>query len=193
MRTALHPIKRTEYIRPMFSHGETLEITGLTADTLLTWHKRGFLPQLGKREQMGRGFRRKYTTFDVVYLVLLKHMVGRVPMAFACVGAARAVDAVITVLEMARYADTLQNLNKSPGVSLVAFEDCSGKFRFEVFADRPDAGVPVWPGGGIQTWMRTAVVEWALILDLSTIALALFARIGDVMERQKARRTAKRA
>ena len=48
----------------------------------------------------------------------------------------------------------------------------------------------MWPGGGIQTWMRTLVIEAALVLDLSTIALGLFARIGDVMERQKARRAA---
>jgi hypothetical protein len=193
MRTAMHPIQRSEYIRPLFSHRETLEITGLTADTLLTWHKRGFLPHLGTRGQAGRGFRRKYTTVDVVYLVLLKHLAGRVPMIAAGLAAAHAVDAVVTAFEMSRYAETVDELQTQAGVSLVVFEDCDGKLRFEVFSDRPNAGVPVWPGGGIQTWMRTAVVEWALVLDVSTIALTVFARIGDVMERQEAKRAAKKS
>jgi DNA-binding transcriptional MerR regulator len=75
MRATMHPIKRTDYIKPLFSHGETLEITGLTADTLLTWHKRGLVPRIGRRKHEGRGFRRRYSTVDVAYLVILKHLV----------------------------------------------------------------------------------------------------------------------
>ena len=190
MRATMHPIKRTDYIKPLFSHGETLEITGLTADTLLTWHKRGLVPRIGRRKHQGRGFRRRYSTVDVAYLVILKHLAGRVPLISAGLAAAHATSAILAVYEMARFTERAEELHTLPGVTLVAYTDADGKTRFEVYSDREDAGVPLWPGGGIQTWMRTAVIEAALVLDLSTIALALFARIGDVMERQQARRAA---
>src|SRR5450759_3099923 len=46
MRQALPKLDFKKLEQPEFSHGETLQITGLTADTLLTWHKRGAVPAI---------------------------------------------------------------------------------------------------------------------------------------------------
>src|SRR3974377_1011585 len=62
------------YQTPEFSHAEVLEITGLTADTLLTWHKRGVIVGSEGSQALGRGHRRKYSEFEVVRLAIMKHL-----------------------------------------------------------------------------------------------------------------------
>lgn len=55
---------------PEFSHGEALEVLGITRDTLMTWYKRDLVP-LPDHDNPGRGHRRKYSAQDLLALRMM--------------------------------------------------------------------------------------------------------------------------
>ncbi len=68
------PAKVRAVVRsPLFSHAEALAIAGLSAEALLTWHRRGFAPETPGREAR-KGNRRAYSTLDVIGLALAKRL-----------------------------------------------------------------------------------------------------------------------
>ena len=55
-----------------FTHPETLEIAGLSNDTLMTWFKRAQLPESWFQYSPGRGNRRRYNLYQVILLAVTK-------------------------------------------------------------------------------------------------------------------------
>ncbi len=173
---------------PEFSHGETLQITGLTADTLLTWHKRGVVPNIGERDQGGRGHRRKYSVAHLAYLMVLKELAGRMPLPMAGMAAANALTAIVTTFALLRYTENAADYDAMPSLLLVAYEDHSGQLKFEVFTDKEGEALPVLPDGRIDKWMRSLNIQSATILDIVTLTLTLFGKIGEVKENRSPRK-----
>jgi hypothetical protein len=184
MKKALPPLDLNRLREPEFSHAEALEITGLTADTLLTWHKRGVVANTGGVKAMGRGHRRKYSVADLAYLSVLKHLSPRMPLPFAVAVAADAQMAVIKTYDMMRFREGLDEIDAMPGVSLITYEDATGQIRFDLIADREEKGLPTWPAGGIATWMRQYGICSVTVIDMTTVTLTLFGRIGIIKERK---------
>ena len=55
-----------------FTHTETLEIAGISNDTLMTWFKRTQLPESWFQYSPGRGNRRRYNIYQVILLAVTK-------------------------------------------------------------------------------------------------------------------------
>jgi hypothetical protein len=85
---------------------------------------------------------------------------------------------------MMRYREGLDEIDAMPGVSLITYEDATGKTRFDIIADREGDGLPTWPAGGIATWMRQFGICAVTVIDMTSVTLALFGRIGFVKERK---------
>ncbi len=192
MLKALPPIDIAKLQEPWFSHGEALRITGLTADTLLTWHKRGVVPNIAEREQTGRGHRRRYCILDLLYLAVVKEFAGKMPLVVAGLAAMQAVRAIIATYDMIRFAESAEDVSEIPGISFVAYENETGQTKFDVFTEQDGPGVRKWPGGGIQGWMRSQNIRAATVIDITTLTLELFAKIGDVLREQEQREQSKR-
>ena len=191
MRQALPKIDLKKLEQPEFSHGETLQITGLTADTLLTWHKRGVVPDIGERDQGGRGHRRKYSAMHLAYLMVLKQLSGKMPLVMAGMAAANAVPLILGTFMMLRYTENADEIEAMPSLVLVAYEDDAGQTRFELFSSEEGRGIPTIPFGGIERWMRALNIQSATILNIVSLTLMLFWNIGDVKEKRSPRKSSK--
>jgi len=191
MRQALPKLDFKKLEQPEFSHGETLQITGLTADTLLAWHKRGVVPDIGERDQGGRGHRRKYSAMNLAYLMVLKQLAGKMPLVMAAMAAANAVPAILGTFMLLRYTEHADEIDALPSLILVAYEDDAGKIRFEVFTSKEGQGLPVIPAGGIEKWMRSLNIQSATILNIVSLTLLLFWNIGDAKEKRSPRKSNK--
>ena len=101
----------------------------------------------------------------------------------AVVVAADAQKAVINTYDVMRFREGLDEIDAMPGVSLITYEDATGKTRFDLIADREEKGLPTWPKGGIATWMRQYGICAVTVIDMTTVTLTLFGRIGIVKER----------
>lgn len=191
MRQALPKIDLKKLEQPEFSHGETLQITGLTADTLLTWHKRGVVPDIGERDQGGRGHRRKYSAMHLAYLMVLKQLSGKMPLLMAGMAAANAVPLILGTFMLLRYTENADEIEAMPSLVLVAYEDDAGQTRFELFSSEEGRGIPTIPPGGIEQWMRALNIQSATILNIVSLTLLLFWNIGDVKEKRSPRKSSK--
>ena len=191
MREALPKLDLKKLEQPEFSHGETLQITGLTADTLLTWHKRGVVPDIGERDQGGRGHRRKYSAMHLAYLMVLKQLSGKMPLVVAGMAAANAVPLILGTFMLLRYTENADEIEAMPSLVLVAYEDDSGQTRFELFSSEEGRGIPTIPHGGIDQWMRALNIQSATILNIVSLTLLLFWNIGDVKEKRSPRKSSK--
>jgi hypothetical protein len=105
-------------------------------------------------------------------------------LVLAVIVAADAEMAVINTYDMMRFRESLDEIDAMPGVSLVTYEDATGKTRFDIIADREGDGLPTWPAGGIATWMRQFGICAVTVIDMTSVTLALFGRIGFVKERK---------
>jgi hypothetical protein len=191
MREALPKLDLKKLEQPEFSHGETLKITGLTADTLLTWHKRGVVPDIGERDQGGRGHRRKYSAMHLAYLMVLKQLSGKMPLLVAGMAAANAVPLILGTFMLLRYTENADEIEAMPSLVLVAYEDDAGQTRFELFSSEEGRGIPTIPPGGIEQWMRALNIQSATILNIVSLTLLLFWNIGDVKEKRSPRKSSK--
>ena len=191
MREALPRISLEKLEEPEFSHSETLHITGLTADTLLTWHKRGVVPNIGDRDQGGRGHRRKYSAMHLAYLMVLKQLSGKMPLLMAGMAAANAVPLILGTFMMLRYTENVDEIEAMPSLVLVAYEDDAGQTKFELFTSQEGKGIPVIPPGGIEQWMRALNIQSATLLNIVSLTLTLFGKIGDVKESRSAQKSTK--
>ena len=191
MREALPKLDLKKLEQPEFSHGETLQITGLTADTLLTWHKRGVVPDIGERDQGGRGHRRKYSAMHLAYLMVLKQLSGKMPLVVAGMAAANAVPLILGTFMLLRYTENADEIEAMPSLVLVAYEDDAGQTRFELFSSEEGRGIPTIPPGGIEQWMRALNIQSATILNIVSLTLLLFWNIGDVKEKRSPRKSSK--
>ena len=191
MREALPKIDLKKLEQPEFSHGETLQITGLTADTLLTWHKRGVVPDIGERDRGGRGHRRKYSAMHLAYLMVLKQLSGKMPLVLAGMAAANAVPLILGTFMLLRYTENADEIEAMPSLVLVAYEDDAGQTRFELFGSEEGQGIPTIPQGGIEQWMRALNIQSATILNIVSLTLLLFWNIGDLKEKRSPRKSSK--
>jgi hypothetical protein len=187
MLKALPPIDIDKMQEPRFSHGETLRIDGLTADTLLTWHKRGVLVSISEHQPPGRGNRRRYSVLDLIYLAVLKEFAGKIPLAAAGYIAVQAIRPVLATYDMIRFAESAEDMNQIPSMAIIAYDDEAGQTQFNIFVDQAASGEMASPPGGMQGWMRSMNVRAAVIVDVATLTLELFAKIGDVMREQERR------
>jgi len=188
-RQALPQLDFKKLEQPEFSHGETLQITGLTADTLLTWHKRGVVPNIGERDQGGRGHRRKYSVMNLAYLLVLKQLAGKMPLLAAGIAAVNSTAGIIGTFMLLRYTDDADEIDALPSPFLVSYEDEAGQPKFEVFTNKEGQGLPVVPLGGIEKWMRKLNIQAATILDIVSLTLTLFWKIADVKENRSPRKS----
>jgi hypothetical protein len=191
MREALPKLDLKKLEEPEFSHGETLQITGLTADTLLTWHKRGVVPNIGDRDQGGRGHRRKYSAMHLAYLMVLKQLSGKMPLLVAGMAAANAVPLILGTFMMLRYTENADEIEAMPSLVLVAYEDDAGQTKLELFTSKEKQGIPTIPPCGIEQWMRALNIQSATILNIVSLTLMLFWNIGDVKEKRSPRKSSK--
>ena len=191
MREALPKLDLKKLEEPEFSHGETLQITGLTADTLLTWHKRGVVPDIGERDQGGRGHRRKYSAMHLAYLMVLKQLSGKMPLLVAGMAAANAVPLILGTFMMLRYTENADEIEAMPSLVLVAYEDDAGQTKLELFTSKEKQGIPTIPPCGIEQWMRALNIQSATILNIVSLTLMLFWNIGDVKEKRSPRKSSK--
>ena len=175
------------YQTPEFSHAEVLEITGLTADTLLTWHKRGVIVGSEGSQALGRGHRRKYSEFEVVRLAIMKHLAPTMALPMAAAGAAAASAMVFLVTQLAAYRETIEELEAMPGVGLLAYHDSTGTPHFDLVGDADFPGLTPLPSGGLAAWMRKRRVTIVTVLDLNLLMFALYAAAEAVRMRHKMR------
>ncbi len=176
---------------PAFSHTETLRITGLTADTLHTWHKRGVLVAIAEQQRPGRGHRRRYSVLDLIYLALLRELSGKIPLVVAAWVSLQGVQAVLGTYDLIRLCESAEDFDQIPSAALIAYEDEHGQTKFDVFVDKKQEGNLALPPGGIQSWMRTMNIRSAVVVDIATLTLQLFAKIGDVTLEQQSRQKKK--
>jgi len=175
------------YQTPEFTHAEVLEITGLTADTLLTWHKRGVVVGSEGSQAQGRGHRRKYSEFEVVRLAIMKHLAPTMALPMAAAGAAAASAMVFLVTQLAAYRETIEELEAMPGVRLLAYHDLAGTPRFDLVGDANFPGLEPLPSGGLAAWMRKTRVTIVTVLDINMITFTLYAAAEAVRMRRRAR------
>jgi len=175
------------YQKPEFSHAEVLEITGLTADTLLTWYKRGVVITSEGTEAKGRGHRRKYSEHDVTRLMIMKLLAPTIPLPLASAMAGSASLMVLLASQMAAFRETRDELDEMPGASLLAYHDSAGRPRFDLVGDAHHEGLDPLPAGGISAWMRNAGVSAVTVLDINIIMFKLYAAFTNVRMRHWAR------
>ncbi len=193
MLKAIPPVDFAKFKEPAFSHTETLQITGLTADTLHTWHKRGVLVAIAEEQPPGRGHRRRYSILDLIYLSLLREFSGKIPLVAAGFISVHGIQGVLGTYDLIRLCESAEDFDQIPSAALIAYEDEQGQTKFEVFMDKKQDGVLALPPGGIQSWMRSMNIRSAFVVDIATLTLQLFAKIGDVMREQERRQEKKRA
>lgn len=193
MLKAIPPVDFDKLQEPVFSHTETLQITGLTADTLHTWHKRGVLVAISEQQPPGRGHRRRYSVLDLIYLSLLREFSGKIPLVAAGWVSVKGIQAVLGIYDLIRLCENADDFDQIPSMALIAYEDEQGQTKFDVFMDKKQEGALALPPGGIQSWMRSMNIRSAFVVDIATLTLQLFARIGDVTREQQRRRKRKPA
>ncbi|MCC7233705.1 MAG: MerR family transcriptional regulator [Bryobacterales bacterium] len=193
MLKAIPPIDVDKLQEPAFSHTETLEITGLTTDTLHTWHKRGVLVAIAEEQPPGRGHRRRYSVLDLIYLSLLRELAGRIPLTAAGLVSVQGLKAVLATYDLIRLCETSEDFDQIPSMALIAYEGDDGQTQFNVSMDQKQEGELASPPGGIQSWMRSMNIRSAVVVDIATLTLHLFAKIGDVTLGQQRRQKKKPA
>ena len=180
MLKAIPPVDFDKLQEPAFSPTETLRITGLTADTLHTWHKRGVLVAISEQQPPGRGHRRRYSVLDLIYLSLLREFSGKIPLVAAGWISVQGVQAVLGTYDLIRLCESAEDVGQIPSMALIAYEDEEGQTKFNVFTDKKQDGDLALPPGGIQSWMRSMNIRSAVVVDIATLTLQLFAKIGQV-------------
>jgi DNA-binding transcriptional MerR regulator len=148
--------------RPFFYQGDVLEIAAISADTLLTWHKRGLIPEPTPREG-GRGHRRLYSVREAFYLAILKKLADvHYPLGDANTLAGKLVNKVIALAFL------------SPGESIVAL------YPPDQFED-----VPVHSDRTIARWMKERKLDFATFLDLTAFAEQVYGRYDRVLQSRR--------
>jgi len=193
MLKAIPPVDFDKLQEPAFSPTETLRITGLTADTLHTWHKRGVLVAISEQQPPGRGHRRRYSVLDLIYLSLLREFSGKIPLVAAGWISVQGVQAVLGTYDLIRLCESAEDVGQIPSMALIAYEDEEGQTKFNVFTDKKQDGDLALPPGGIQSWMRSMNIRSAVVVDIATLTLQLFAKIGQVTLEQQRRQKKKQA
>lgn len=193
MLKAIPPVDFDKLQEPAFSHTETLQITGLTTDTLHTWHKRGVLIAIAEKQPPGRGHRRRYSVLDLIYLSLLREFSGKIPLVAAGWISVRGVQAVLGTYDLIRACESAEDFDQIPSMALIAYEDEEAQTKFNVFMDKKQDGDLALPPGGILGWMRSTNIRSAVVVDIATLTLQLFAKIGDVTLQQQRRQKKKPA
>jgi hypothetical protein len=167
----------TDYLKPQYSHRDALNVTGLTADTILTWHKRGLVPTHAGTVPKGRGNRREYSEFDLAYLVVMKHLAPALPLAHAALAANSGAMMVHALNQLAGHYATAEELNAMPTAILVAYQDADGTPRYEVLGHAGLPSLDPLPEGGLPEWMRQRNLSTVTVLDLNMITFKL---LGDI-------------
>lgn len=142
---------------PRFSHADTLFVTGLTSDQLLTWHKRGLLANIAETAAggQGRGVRRKYCLLDLWYLSLMREMTEiSVPVGWA---AGIAVSLLSIFKHLTEYGPGLRQASHTPVMVLAIFREGE-----EIRSDILDAKL----GADVLGWMRERLLRRACFIDL---------------------------
>jgi hypothetical protein len=101
------------------------------------------------------------------------------------------VQAVLGTYDLIRLCESAEDFDQIPSAALIAYEDEHGQTRFDVFVDKTQEGDLALPPGGIQGWMRTMNIRSAVVVDIATLTLQLFAKIGDVTLEQQSRQKKK--
>ena len=155
-----------------YTHYETLFISGVTNDTLMTWFKREILPAYW-RYKPGRGNRRKYEGSQVAFLYAMK----------------ATTEAGVTLAEAVKIAQSIM------GTVVVAFDDLKS-LPYEVAAERmlsldPARRMyyreqPAAPDSLLHVAEdRSGLPEWATVFDCAVIGRRLLLRMTNlVIERQ---------
>jgi DNA-binding transcriptional MerR regulator len=150
---------------PIFSHAEALVIAGITAEGLLTWHRRGVAPETPNREP-GRGRRRLYSTLDVVSLALIKRFAdARYP------------------LDIAR--DLAQRVLRNVALLVMARTATNHPARY--LAITPDAKVELVPAANIQSWMDDRQMQELTLVDFGALIDQVRIRYWNVFDSKQAR------
>jgi hypothetical protein len=88
---------------------------------------------------------------------------------------------------MIRFAESAEDMNQIPSMAIIAYDDEAGQTQFNIFVDQAASDEMASPPGGMQGWMRSMNIRAAVIVDVATLTLELFAKIGDVMREQERR------
>jgi hypothetical protein len=165
----------------IFSHGEALEISGVSHDTLMTWFKRSQLAEGWFTYGPGRGNRRRYNIKQVILLAVTK---------VALEAGYRTMNDA-TLVAFAMTEDILRAFR------LVADDvpaEARAHFRGAVmgFAARvPDRStprlIPTDQFGTIPDSNWRDHREWIVLLDEATIAGRILDRAVAVVRRRKAK------
>lgn len=180
-----------------FSHAEMLKVTGLSADTVLTWHKRQYtLESRTDSAKQGRGNRRRYSTLSVLHLCLLKE-VSRLGMELV---EASAISAC--VLKMVRSIGdwiefyTEEELMHPPdycylavwddpsgkqhGIELPRITDASGLERPLLHSIEIIGGIGQ-PRPDVASWARSKNVTSVRLIDLVGLVVSATGRMAAIL------------
>ncbi len=150
-----------------FSHAEALAIAGLSAQALLTWHKRNLAPDTPGRE--GKGNRRAYSRLDVIRLALVK----RLAEAGCALIQAHALAGRLLLLTKDRMRGTT-----GPGAEYLVLY--------------PQAGCELVPANDLAQWIKGRQPDQVMVIDFGAFIEQLRKRLRDVVE-LKLRLAAQRA
>ncbi len=153
---------------PLFSHAEALQVAQLAAETLQAWHQRGLIPESELRVA-GKGFRRRYSLDNVLYLALFNRI--------ASFGQPLARTKLLTD----HLFPLLQKANKLPFRQLLlviqpSSNKQSGVGTFHLFFSKNPL-----PSGGIEEWMHLNKVEAVILIDLAAFLRGFWARLITVL------------
>jgi DNA-binding transcriptional MerR regulator len=157
----------------IYSHADALYIAQVSTDTLLTWHKRGIMPD-ASRDVQARGHRRKYSAHDLAYLLLLKAVAGagwQLTSAQTYVKRARFSFRKIVEFARRRPAETLERPHR-PLLVLLPIGKASIFNLQETFPD------------DMSRWMRKKRTASVTIIDIDALAREFYRRVREVKARE---------
>jgi DNA-binding transcriptional MerR regulator len=149
--------------RPFFYQGEVLDIAAISADTLLTWHKRGLIPEPAAN-QGGKGHRRLYSVADAFYLAILKKL----------------VDAHYPLSDANALADKLR-----PKLIAWAFLQASDERIVALYPPDQIEGISGSSDPAIAAWMEHRKLDVVTFLDLKEFATQVHQRYIRVLEEKR--------
>ena len=159
---------------PRFSHADTLYITGLTSEQLLTWHKRGVLANIAAGSAsagQGRGIRKKYCFLDLWYLTLMKELteacVPLVVAALRVVTLTPAFRAIVETRETLKQAERHGNMQ----MLLVVYRS-NDRIEFDLLSNDSDMNQV-----DVHEWMRGKNIRRVAVIDLIGVYIHLMAKV----------------
>jgi len=181
-----------------FSHSETLQIAGLTSQTVLTWYKRRLIPK-GWDAKPGRGNRRRYHILQVTVLATARALTDMgVPVTDALWLAGVLSIRVLSLLEQhggLEPRDAVEKLRDEPHAWVAVYPTPEG-----LMVDGRPASYPVLLPGeaatekyaffhllgcdtqrGIREWMRERRLVSIGLIDIVSLAVSILSRARDVI------------